>query len=241
MCTVTIVPRDGGFRLVCNRDERLDRAVAEPPRASRHEKVTTIWPRDPTSGGTWIGANDRGIAAAVLNRHSASSATKGSAPHSRGTIIPHVLSAGDLRTLVSRGALLRPEDYEAFLLLAIQGPQIAVIRSTGSRIAKSIAELTRPLLFTSSSLGDRLVDRPRRGLFERVVVGSAAPLEAQARYHDHRWSDRPAVSVLMSRPGAATVSQTVIDVFAGTVSMRYRPIDAEPPPTTGGRRTQGHD
>jgi hypothetical protein len=226
MCTVTIVPRDGGFRLVCNRDERLDRAAAERPCVRRLGSLTMRWPTDPTSGGTWIGMNDRGLAAAVLNRHSGTVITKKVAPRSRGTIIPPLLSGGDLPSVITEARLI-PEHYDPFTLVVIQGHLIAVITSTGSRIARSIAELTRPVMFTSSSLGDELVDGPRRALFECLVARGVTPLAAQSHYHDHRWSDRPAISVLMSRPGAATVSQTVIDVVAGTVSMRYRPITPE--------------
>jgi hypothetical protein len=224
MCTVSIVPRDAGFRLVCNRDERLDRADAERPRVRRLAENAALWPGDPASGGTWIGVNDRGLAAAVLNRHGARRVDRGAAPHSRGTIVPRLLAAGELASLVAEAALLAPADYEPFMLLAVQGHALAVITSTASEMTLSIGDLLRPVVFTSSSLGDRLVERPRRALFAHIVEHSAAPLAAQARYHRHRWRDWPEISVLMSRPGAATVSRTTIDVFAGTVAMRYEAI-----------------
>jgi hypothetical protein len=86
--------------------------------------------------------------------------------------------------------------------------------------------LTGPLLFTSSSLGDDLVLAPRRALFARMVEGqpSSRIFGAQAAFHRHQWRNRPAVSVVMTRPDAATVSRTAIDIDARIVTMRYMPV-----------------
>ena len=53
---------------MCNRDERRDRRAATPPAVHRLQHRTAIYPVDPVGGGTWIGVNDAGLAAALLNR-----------------------------------------------------------------------------------------------------------------------------------------------------------------------------
>jgi hypothetical protein len=58
-----------------------------------------------------------------------------------------------------------------------------------------------------------------RGGFER----------GQHRFHRHHWRRRPAVSVVMSRPDARTVSRTAIDVGGRTMALRYESLD-EPAP-----------
>jgi hypothetical protein len=83
------------------------------------------------------------------------------------------------------------------------------------------------LLFTSSSLGDEVVEGPRRWLFESLVLDeSASWLLGQFRYHRTQWTARPDISVLMERVDARTVSRTVIDVNSGEASLYYEPLAA---------------
>jgi hypothetical protein len=51
-------------------------------------------------------------------------------------------------------------------------------------------------------------------------------MAAQDRFHAHRWRLAPAVSVLMTRADAGTVSVTIVDVFAHRVRLAYRPVPA---------------
>ncbi len=70
MCTV-IVSTDPGrpwpLLIAANRDERLDRPWQAP---GRHwpEQPNILGGRDGLGGGSWLAVNDRGVAAAVLNR-----------------------------------------------------------------------------------------------------------------------------------------------------------------------------
>lgn len=224
MCTVSVVPRDTGFRLVCNRDQRLARPAADPPRLQRFGNPTAMWPRDPTSGGTWIGANDRGIAMAVLNRNSGQPPMKAHATVSRGTIVPQLLRIRTVTSVMASAAALPAERFEPFTLLVLQGRALAVITNVNGRMTIATRRLSVPIVFTSSSLGDHFVDGPRRALFASLVEESEAPLAGQALFHRHCWPDRPEISVLMSRTDAATVSRTVLDVTDSTIAMRYTRI-----------------
>ena len=71
MCTVSIVPDGDRFTLMSNRDERRDRAVALQPTVERFGARAAIMPIDPVGGGSWLGVNDAGLVAALLNRHAA--------------------------------------------------------------------------------------------------------------------------------------------------------------------------
>jgi len=81
VCTVSIVPVVDGCRVMCNRDERRTRAVAQPPRTWPTEVSWATYPQDPVSGGTWIGVNDDGLVVALLNRMVGSAKLR-TAPHS---------------------------------------------------------------------------------------------------------------------------------------------------------------
>jgi hypothetical protein len=81
-----------------------------------------------------------------------------------------------------------------------------------------------PLLFTSSGLGDHLVEGVRRDLFDQFFAAPPDAWEtAQDDYHRHRWPDRPHLSVDMERPTARTVSHSLIDLTDSAATVVYHP------------------
>ena len=199
--------------------------MAHGPRVYRTGARQALWPVDPQSGGTWIGVNDSGLAMVLLNRHQRD-APAWTPTHSRGVLIPRLLGEARLDTVVARvREELAPSDgdvqFEPFTLVMIQRHDVATIDYCAGTMSMAQCRLGRPLLFTSSSLGDELVERPRRRLFAALVESSRRPLAAQARFHRHCWPDRPHLSVRMTRADAATVSHTTIDVSGAAITMDY--------------------
>lgn len=226
MCTVTIVPYDDGFRLVCNRDERRDRQVATPPRVRRLQHRSAIFPVDPAGGGTWIGVNDAGLAAALLNRNIDAAAPCGNRPlRSRGLIVPRLLDSGSVPDAVEMAVTLRPTQFDLFRLVLVQRMVAVVVTSDGLALSVETMGVSQPLMLTSSSLGDAVVEGPRRRLFDRLVLKShGACVAAQTRFHAHRWHSRTDISVAMERLDARTVSRTTINVTSNTIELRYDPL-----------------
>jgi hypothetical protein len=242
MCTVTVIPIDAAaFRLVCNRDERLMRLAAESPALHRLDRRAAIYPRDPVGGGTWIGVNDTGLAAVLLNRSSVRSsaasagvdrssaglqACPGSDPLcSRGLIVPRCLAGDGLDEAIRIVRDIVPGQFAPFSLVLVHRRQVVAVTSDGRELSLEKSVLRAPLLFTSSSLGDALVDWPRRQLFAQCLGGVPAGwLDGQARYHQHQWSERPDVSIRMERQDAATVSRSVLDVSPRRIRFHYEPL-----------------
>ena len=263
MCTVSVVPLDEGFRLVCNRDELVARAVALPPRHHRLGSASAVFPIDPDGGGTWIGINDTGLVMAILNGPAAQPAKPGRPGlRSRGAIIPALLRHGSVAAAVraaraffdsmetetrgnalfekslplratlgrneKRSSALEPTDFAPFHLVAIQSRNVSIVNWDGALLATSDVLMTAPLLFTSTSFGDTPVEPPRRRLFVASVIHAPDSwLEGQRRFHEHRWPYRPDVSVRMRRPGARTVSRSVVDVAPARATFEYEPLFGE--------------
>ena len=230
MCTVTIVPVGDGFRLACNRDERRDRAPALPPDVHQLTHQTAIFPVDPVGQGTWVGINGAGVVAALLNRTIDSAAPiDKSARRSRGLIIPCLLDCTSLMDALDISAALDPRDFDRFRLVVAQNTAAAIVTSDGVALSVERTKLSRPIMLTCSSLGDALVEGPRRRLFDKVFAGEERSwLRAQRRFHDHQWSSRRDISVKMERADATTVSHTVVTVSAGAIELRYR-VESEKP------------
>jgi hypothetical protein len=222
MCTVTIVPFDGGVRLVCNRDERRVRAEALPPAVRPTSSGSAIYPIDPASAGSWVGVNDAGLAVALLNRTPSRLGAAPDAPVSRGVIVPAMLACSSLEAAANAAAALDCRRFEPFTAVAADRSRVVALTHGGeTRCSQLTYDVCAPLLFTSSSLGDDLVQPRRRLLFEQLVLRNRDPLAGQYLFHRHQWPDARSISVLMERGDAATVSRTTIDLLRYGVKVTY--------------------
>jgi uncharacterized protein with NRDE domain len=74
-----------------NRDDLRSRPPALPPAIRHIESAVAVYPSEP-EGGTWIGANDRGIIFTLLNWHVRTAVKQ----RTRGEVIPALLAADSL-------------------------------------------------------------------------------------------------------------------------------------------------
>ena len=81
--------------------------------------------------------------------------------------------------------------------------------------------VTQPFLLTSSNLGDDLVFKPRRVLFDSIFGAASSWQMAQDAFHRHQWPSQPELSVCMSSTDAGTLSHTVIQLDPSGVEMAY--------------------
>lgn len=229
MCTVTLVPHASGIRMMCNRDERRNRARARPPERTSIADRTAVFPVDPEGGGTWIGVNDAGVAVALLNRPEAAVPRRVRAFRSRGGIVTRLLRYPRLSALADALATLDAGLYRPFQIVAVQERRAISARSIGGAVAVEIADASVALMFTSSSVQHRRAEAARQALFADLVVRARGNrLRAQAHFHRHRWLSDPEISVDMARPDARTVSRTTVDHDRRGNCLTYESLDAEP-------------
>jgi hypothetical protein len=223
MCTVTVVRSGDLLRVACNRDELRVRPEAHAPFITIAGGVQALMPQDPQGRGTWIGANASGLVFALLNKQGTARE-----PISRGVVIPALLGSESPEDAVTALRAMPLEGFAPFRLLVVAPRTVIECAVEEGDLYVTSHRLLQPLLFTSSSLGDALVDGPRRLLFEQMF-GTPWDLPAQQdAYHRHRWSDRPAVSVHMSRHDACTASTTTVEVTPTQVRMTYEPAHCLP-------------
>jgi hypothetical protein len=229
MCTVTLVrcaDPDGGFRLACNRDEARSRPAALSPQLRRFGERRALLPIDPVSQGTWLAVNDAGLALCVLNVNPPDGAWADS--RSRGTIIPSLLhcDSADAALLLAFG--LPVEDLAPFRLVLADAERTVEVCFNGAALeVKRQTHFHGPVLYTSSGLGDHLVEGTRRQLFEEQLRGNGDLMTRQDAFHRQRWPDRPHLSVCMVRPDAVTVSRSVVEVGGGRARLAYHPLQPD--------------
>src|SRR5947208_2634451 len=136
MCTLVILRRpEHPWPVIigANRDEMLDRPALPPGRhwPDRPELVAGL---DRLAGGSWLGLNDWGVAAAVLNRQGSLGPAGGL--RSRGELVLEALDHADAVDAASALSHLDPAAYRTFNLIVADNRDAFWLRHDGgSRIA----------------------------------------------------------------------------------------------------------
>src|SRR3977135_927512 len=117
MCPLFTRPRpehDWPVIIGANRDEMIDRPAKPPGRhwADRAEDVAGL---ELMAGGAWLGINDWGVAAAILNRHGSLGPATGL--RSRGELVLEALDHADAVAAAAALSHLDPVPYRTFNLL----------------------------------------------------------------------------------------------------------------------------
>ena len=136
MCTVVILNRPGHpwpLLLAANRDEMTDRPWRPPARhwADRPEIVAGI---DEEAGGSWLGVNDHGVVAAILNRRGALGPAPGM--RSRGELVLEALDHADARDAGAALAHLEAANYRPFnMVIADNRSALWLTNRDGGQVA----------------------------------------------------------------------------------------------------------
>jgi len=117
MCTLVILRRPGHrwpVLIGANRDEMIDRP-SKPPGRHWPDRPELVAGLDLLAGGSWLGINDWGVAAAVLNRHGSLGPSPGQ--RSRGELVLEALDHADAAAAAAALSDLDPEAYRTFNLI----------------------------------------------------------------------------------------------------------------------------
>ncbi len=132
MCTLVILRRPPGddwpVLLAANRDEMMDRPW-DPPARHWRDRKHVVAGRDRLAGGSWLGINDDGVVAGVLNRLGALGPLPGA--RSRGELVLEALDHADAVAAASALADLDPSSYRPFNLVIADNRDAFWLRNTG--------------------------------------------------------------------------------------------------------------
>jgi uncharacterized protein with NRDE domain len=234
MCTVTVLRGADRLLVTMNRDERRRRAEELAPRqAGGGGRPAWIGPGDGAKGGTWFGANDRGLVACLLNAYAAGDLAllgRDDLP-SRGEIIPQLLEQTPEQARAWLRSGFDPSPFPSFSLVVVapgwgetyswrldQGIAVSAIPEGWSMVSSSLWRSGEVVAWRQARFDEWL----REGAREIEGVPAFNLLEAPGR---REWSP------LMTRPVSITRSLTQAELRAGEtrLTMRYWRRDGESP------------
>ena len=131
MCTLLILYRPlhkWPLIIAGNRDEMKNRPSLSPGKHWMNDK-NIIAGKDLTAGGSWLGINNRGLIATILNRPNSLGPNK--EKFSRGDIIINILKNKDIKTALAYIKLLDSTNWRPFNLFIANNKNAYWIKSTG--------------------------------------------------------------------------------------------------------------
>jgi uncharacterized protein with NRDE domain len=131
MCTLVVLRRpehDWPVVIGANRDEMIDRP-ALPPARHWPDRMEVVAGLDLEGGGSWLGVNDWGVAAAVLNRHG--SLGRAAGLRSRGELVLEALDHADAVAAAAALTHLDPAAYRSFNLVVADNRDAFWLRHDG--------------------------------------------------------------------------------------------------------------
>jgi uncharacterized protein with NRDE domain len=205
--------------VAANRDEHYDRPSAPP--ALLNADPAVLAGRDLRAGGTWLGVNEHGLLAGILNRRSDGEPEPRPGTRSRGLMCLDVLAlktAADARGFVEN----RRDDYQPFTLLCADADEAWSAYNQGGHIkTKSLGPGLH--VFSSATESDASSDKRDRayvrfaGLAKDLKTDRAVAADGFLRLRevlgDHTLGDGsndPRDAICMHGEIAGTVSSSII-------------------------------
>ena len=132
MCTLVLLRRPGAawpLVLAANRDELASRP-ARPPGRHWPDRAEVVAGLDVQAGGSWLGLNDHGVVAGVLNRPGTLGPAAGK--RSRGELVLEALDHADAAAAARALADLDPDAYRLFNLVIADKRDAFWLRHAGA-------------------------------------------------------------------------------------------------------------
>lgn len=169
MCTVVTLRRpdhDWPLLLAANRDEMASRPW-DPPARHWPDRANVVAGVDRLAGGAWLGVNDDGVVAAVLNRHD----SLGPDPRlrSRGELALEALDHADAADAADALSHLDGASYRSFNLVVADNREAFWLKSAGGGAVEA-----RPMPEGLAMLTSRDLDDPASARISRFAPRFAA-------------------------------------------------------------------
>jgi len=217
MCTLILLRRPQAtwpLVLAANRDEMIGRPWRAPARhwPDRPEVVAGL---DELAGGSWLGLNDHGVVAGILNRFG----TLGPAPgqRSRGELVLDALDHAEARDAAEALTALDPRAYRPFNLIIADNRDAFWLRhADAAGRAQITATALAPglALIAAGELDDP--ETPRLGRYRPRFAAAGAPDPGSADWY--AWESLLADDEAAPGAGPTSALRFTTDRGFGTVS-----------------------
>jgi hypothetical protein len=220
MCTVTFIPVNNTVYLSSNRDEKMRRSLAVPPKVYSSPLGNLLFPRDADAGGTWIAARDNGNAIVFLNGGFVAHAPMPHYGKSRGLILLDLLNEPEP---VDAFNSLELDLIEPFTAITWSDQQLHECRWDGQEKHCTQLNIKKPHIWSSVTLYDPQTINKRESWFESWIKTHLQPSQNDIlHFHEFTGDGDAGNDLKMQREGkVSTVSISSLAIREDMISMQY--------------------
>ncbi len=220
MCTVSFIPVGDKFFITSNRDEKLNRKIAQAPKIHEYNGVKFLFPKDTNAGGTWIVMKENGDAAVLVNGAFINHSAEPQYRKSRGLILLDLLADEMPSTAFSKIDL---KNIEPFTIVLFENKSLFEFRWDGvEKFGKQLSK-QQAYIWSSATLYDGLTILKREKWFIEFLNQPIAPSQQTIiNFHRFTGDGDSHNDLLMYRGGLhQTVSITSIELNINQAKMQY--------------------
>jgi uncharacterized protein with NRDE domain len=185
MCTVSFVCSNDKIIITSNRDEKVIRPSATPPKSYTINGKQVLFPKDPKAGGTWFAVDTDGTVLVLLN--GADEKHKVQLPYrkSRGLIVLDIISSGSPKLFWDE---LDLDNIEPFTLVLFQEGQLFQLRWNGNQKTTVSLDTHKNHIWSSSTLYPKEIRAKRSDWFYTFLDVNPEISETEM-LHFHRYTE----------------------------------------------------
>jgi uncharacterized protein with NRDE domain len=185
MCTVSFVCTNDKIIITSNRDEKVIRPSAIPPKNYTLNGKNIIYPKDPKAGGTWYVVDKNGTVLVLLNGADEKHQLQLPYRKSRGLIVLEMISNASPKMFWNEIDL---EKIEPFTLVLFQEKQLFQLRWNGIEKSTVLLEIDKNYVWSSSTLYSKEI-REQRSSWFGAFLGANPEITEEKMLHFHRYAE----------------------------------------------------
>lgn len=226
MCTVSFIPVPGGALICSNRDEKIQRARALPPKWYQVNGTSLLFPKDPEAQGTWITMKPNGQMAVLLNGGWEKHIPVYPYRKSRGLVFLEICSADQLLEGFDQVNL---DQIEPFTLIVFQDGVLQENRWDGNSKFTRYLSAKEPHIWSSVTLYEEAVIQRRKAWFMDWLADHLEPTAAAIQlFHKFGGEGDSSIDLRMNRQNEMlTVSITCMEWHQDNASMYYTDLQSQ--------------
>lgn len=222
MCTLTYLPQaNNSFLLTSNRDEKLHRSLALPPKVYEHNGSLLLYPKDPQGNGSWLAVSPNGTVACLLNGGSIPHISSSPYKMSRGLVLLSVFDYSSIPDFITQSNF---DNIEPFTLVVFADHMLHEIRWNGNGVQHQIKDKYQAHIWSSVTLYSPEIIKQRE-LFYLEYLNTLTNENAAGKmieFHQFKGDDRFPHGISLERDnGTKTVSISQILMEEEALSFDY--------------------
>jgi uncharacterized protein with NRDE domain len=212
MCTVSFVCSNDTIIITSNRDEKIIRPSAIPPKSYTLNGKNIIYPKDPKGGGTWYVVDEKGTVLVLLNGADEKHEVHLPYRKSRGQIVLEMIGSVSPKEFWDEIDL---ENIEPFTLVLFQNKQLFQLRWNGIEKSTIHLDIHKNHVWSSSTLYSKEIREQRSSWFYTFLKNNLEITEDKMLdFHRYTEADNNEHGLVINRKNemkTLSITQSVIE------------------------------